>query len=454
MAAPPPLSGTAPQTKVEYVSIAPLLKILSEPPPKPNNVPAKDIALAFSRTFENRLNSSQLAALLTLLHSTGKDKHPDVIAECAAVMREAAVTIDTKRLAQVIGKRKRVEGSYRGGLCDIVGTGGDSHSTFNISTTASILASPLLLMAKHGNRAQTSMSGSADVLNHIQPKPPNISALTADRMPEVYENSKYAFLFAPNFHHGMAYAATVRRELGLRTIFNLMGPLANPVESLIEARVIGVAYQQLGPIFAEALRFNGATKAMVICGAEDLDELSCAGETNCWLLKEVPNPKYKPRQSQSQSQSQFNDTSDSTNNADEDDDDTSDDEPPEQPYISKLETFTLHPRDFGLPTHPLSAVGGGKLPRQNAAVLMSLLRNELGMEHPIVQFVLLNVAALLVVSGVCDADEASDGGEVIKERGPGGGRWKEGVRRAKLAIEKGTALAELEKFIEFTNRLS
>jgi len=416
----------------EYVSIAPLLKKLSAPAPQSNKVDAEEIALAFSRTFENRLNGTQLASLLTLLHSTKKDRHPDVIAKCAQSMRDAANQVDRQYLRQVIGKRKRSLGAYRGGLCDIVGTGGDSHATFNISTTSSIIASPILMMAKHGNRAQTSMSGSADVLNAIVPRPPKIEALTAENLPKIYEETNYTFLYAPNFHPGMKYAATVRRELGLRTIFNLMGPLANPVESEIEARVVGVAYQELGPVFAEALQFSGATKALVVCGQEDLDEISCAGKTNCWLLREKLNPKYREKKG-------------------DEDDDTSDDEAPPK-YLSEVETFVLEPADFGLPAHPLSEVGGGKLPRQNATVLMSILRNELGPDHPILHFVLMNVAALLVVSGVCEADTC-ESGQVITERGPAGGRWKEGVKKARWCIESGRALQELEKFIELTNQL-
>lgn len=417
----------------QHVSIAPLLKQLSAPSPLDNTVKAEDIALAFSRTFEDQLNSTQMAALLTLLHSTGKDRHPDVIAKCAASMREAANQVDKPLLRKVVRQRKRGVGRYRGGLCDIVGTGGDSHSTFNISTTSSIIASPILMMAKHGNRAQTSMSGSADVLNAISPQPPKIEALTAELLPEAYAHTNYAFLYAPNFHPGMRYAATVRRELGLRTIFNLMGPLANPVEAHIEARVVGVAYQELGPVFAQALQLSGASKAMVVCGQEDLDEISCAGKTNCWLLREMENPDYRGDPNE------------------DDDEDSSDDEAPPK-YVSKLETFELEPADFGLPIHPLSEVGGGKLPKQNAAVLMSILRNERSPDDPILHFVLMNVAALLVVSGACDADTC-ESGEVIKERGPAGGRWKEGVKKARWCIESGRAIQEFEKFIEFTNKL-
>ena len=323
--------------------------------------------------------------------------------------------------------------------CDIVGTGGDSHSTFNVSTTSSIIASPLLMTAKHGNRAQTSFSGSADVLNAIKPIPPNINAINASNVAKVYEETNYAFLFAPNFHPGMMYANPVRRGLGIRTIFNLMGPLANPVEWAIEARLVGVAYQSLGPVFADALKHAGAKKALVVCGEEDMDEISCAGPTNCWRLSEYPNPDYKQP----------------SGGGDDDDMSSSDEENPRS--LVRIDTFQLHPSDFGLPTHPLSDVYGRKMPQDNAKKLMSILRNELPRDDPILEFVLMNVAALLVTSGICEADTSNmgpgDDGQVITERGPGGGRWKEGLRRARWAIESGSALKCMEQFIEVSNKL-
>jgi anthranilate phosphoribosyltransferase len=276
------------------------------------------------------------------------------------------------------------------------------------------------------------MSGSADVLAEISPKPPNLSALTADRLPQIYDSTNYAFLFAPNFHPGMKYAAPVRRDLGIRTIFNLLGPLANPVDWAIEARVVGVAYQELGPVFAEALKLSGAKKALVVCGAEDLDEISCAGPTNCWMLKEVENPGFRGPVTE------------------EDEEYTTSDEEAPPRTVFKLDEFQLSPADFGLPSHPLSQVYGGKMPWENAAKLMSILRNELRRDDPILDFVVMNTAALLVISGVCEADQCA-AGEVIQERGAGGQRWKEGVRKARFCIESGQALRQLEKFIEITN---
>ena len=288
------------------------------------------------------------------------------------------------------------------------------------------------MLAKHGNRAQTSLSGSADVLMSLSPKAPKLSNPTSENLAQAYARTNYAFLFAPNFHPGMKHAAQVRRELGLRTIFNLMGPLANPVDWALEARLVGVAYQELGPIFAEALRLSGARKALVVCGEEDLDEISCAGKTNCWMLREISNKQFK--------------------GSGRDEDDVTSDDDAEPEFNCELETFQLQPSDFGLPSHPLSEVGGGKLPKENAAKLMGILRNELPPDDPILHFVLMNTAALLVISGVLDGS-ASEGEEVIRERGPGGGMWKEGVRKARWCIESGRALEEVEKFIDVTNQM-
>ncbi len=315
-----------------------------------------------------------------------------------------------------------------------MGTGGDSHSTFNVSTTASIIASSQLLVAKHGNRASTSMSGAADVLTSMLPLPPKLEYIQPATITRLYERSNYSFLYAPVFHPGMRHVAAVRKELGWRTIFNLLGPLANPVHDAIEARIVGVARRDLGPVFAEALRMSGARKAMVVCGEEDLDEISCAGKTFCWRLVEVPNPAYRGSRD------------------DGDDDDTSDDEDGSpRRTIVVVESFTISPADFGLPAHPLSTVAPGMSPFANAALLRRLLENDLSFHDPVLHFVLMNTATLLEVAGVCHAEDDQGSGKVITETGPGGGRWKEGVRRARWAVENGDALRAWNRFVEVSN---
>ena len=178
--------------------------------------------------------------------------------------------------------------------------------------------------------------------------------------------------------------------------------------------MIGVKKRDLVKPFAEALKLGGAKKAMVVCGAEDLDEISCAGPTFCARLVEGSGG------------------------------------------VVRIEQFTIAPRDFGLPAHPLSTVSPGLTPTENAAILVRLLDESMAADDPILHFVLMNTASLFVVSGVCDSEQSAfDGdGQVIKETGPGGGRWKEGVRLARLAISSGRALDMLRGFAEVTNELS
>lgn len=273
------------------------------------------------------------------------------------------------------------------------------------------------MVSKHGNKASTSKSGSADMVGFMKPQAPVISAVKPDTLVRVYSETNYSFLFAPVFHTGMRYVAPIRKQLPWRTVFNNVGPLANPVDAVLEARVIGIGRKDLGPAFAEALKQAGCRKAMIICGDEDLDELSCAGKSHCWILKEKT--------------------------------------PGGETYV---EYFTIHPSDFGVGTHTLASVSPGKEPGENAAILSRILHGELVENDPLMEFVLINTAALLVVSGLCEADSSNmgkgDDGKVIEERGPAGQRWKEGVRRAKWAIKSGEAWKQWEGFVKVTNEIN
>ncbi|UKZ66590.1 uncharacterized protein TrAtP1_007762 [Trichoderma atroviride] len=122
-----------------------------------------------------------------------------------------------------------------------------------------------------------------------------------------------------------------------------------------------------------------------------------------------------------------------------------------------VEHFKVHPSDFGVRTHALNEVSSGKEPQENADILVRILKGELPLDDPVVEFVLINTAALLVASGICEADSSDmghgDDGNVIKERGPGGQRWKEGVRRAKWAITSGEAWRQWQAFVDITNEI-
>ena len=430
------------QSPQHLISISPLLKTFTGP--KKETVTAEEIAAVLGLVFTNQLSDIQSASFLTLLRASERDREPKTLARCAEVMRNAAVALDGQALNDVVRFRGRGEGTYEGGLCDIVGTGGDGHSTFNVSTTSSILASSLLLLSKHGNRASSSTSGSADLLQAIKPSAPNIDAVTADFLPSIYQSTNYAFLFAPKFHPGMRHAASVRKHLGFRTIFNLLGPLVNPVHSMIEARIVGVAERSLGLVFAEALRLSGSRKALVVCGAEELDEISCAGKTYCWHICERANPKFR----------RLAEDEDDAEAEAEDGNYRTDELESEPRTLVEIATFELEPSDFGLPTHALSDVLPGKYPEENAETLMKILQNQLS-DSPVLHFVLINTAALFAISGICNADTSDmghgDDGQVIQERGPGGFRWKEGARRARWAVESGQALASLKSFIHVTS---
>ncbi|CAK7239150.1 MAG: anthranilate phosphoribosyltransferase [Sporothrix thermara] len=420
----------------ELVDIKPLLSRLWPLTEATGASLADDIADAVALFFTNKVSDVQAASLLMCLHFTGLDRQADVMAACADRMRKAAAHVDPAPLLQIAAERSLKRGQYGGGLCDIVGTGGDSHNTFNVSTASSIVASAYLRMAKHGNRASTSKSGSADLLanlRHPGPGPGEIENETTDlvanfnyiepaTLPAIYSTTNYAFLFAPVFHPGMRFVAPIRKQLPWRTLFNLLGPLANPVDvrdpsgnspSPLEARIIGVARRELGPVFAEALRMTGARKAMVVCGAEELDEISIAGPTYCWRLHEEEGGSGKV----------------------------------------VIDHFQLTPADFGVAACPLSEVSPGKSPAENAATMTSILNNQRPADDPLLSFVFINTAALVVVAGITEPAAAAEDADVITERGPGGLRWKEGVRLARLAVSSGEARRQWKLFVEATNQI-
>ncbi|MCG6874574.1 MAG: anthranilate phosphoribosyltransferase [Betaproteobacteria bacterium] len=228
-------------------------------------------------------------------------------------------------------------------LVDVVGTGGDSAHTFNISTAASfVCAAAGARVAKHMGRAVSSKSGAADVLEALGA---NIS-LKPEEVARAIDELGVGFMFAPNHHAAMKYAAPVRRELGVRTIFNILGPLTNPAGA--PNQVMGVFHSDLVGIQIRVLQRLGARHAMTVWGMENLDEISISGQTMVGELKE-----------------------------------------------GRINEYTIHPEDFGLPVHDPRTLRVTTVEESRDAVLKAL-ENKASSARDIVA---LNAGAAIYVSG-------------------------------------------------------
>jgi anthranilate phosphoribosyltransferase len=290
---------------------------------------------------------AQIASFLTALHLKGETV--EEITGFARVMRRRATP---------------VRSSFQM-LLDTCGTGGDGASTFNISTTAAfLLAGAGLPVAKHGNRSVSSRCGSADVLEALGVRVDLEPGATEECLSQV----GIAFLFAPLLHKAMGNAAGPRREIGIRTIFNILGPLTNPAGA--QAQVLGVYNPSLTEIVARVLARLGSTRAFVVHGAGGLDEVSLAGPT---VLCEVKN--------------------------------------------GSVRKGVLEPEKFGFAYAPVSALAGGSA-EENALIIRSVLSGEKG---PRRDAVVLNAALGLVAgerageikSAIRVAEESIDSGAAL-----------------------------------------
>jgi len=218
---------------------------------------------AFGVVMSGDATPAQIAALLMGLRAKGETA--EEVAGAAQALRAAMVPV-------------AVSGPY---LVDTCGTGGGTVPTFNISTVAAFVAAGAgATVPKHGNRSFTSKCGSADVLEALGVR----IVLDATAAARVLKEAHVAFLFAPSFHPAMKHVAPVRRELGVPSIMNLVGPLANP--AAVRRQVIGVADQDRGPVVAEALVRLGAEHALVVHGRIGMDEISPLGVTDVWEVRE------------------------------------------------------------------------------------------------------------------------------------------------------------------------
>ncbi|WAQ80892.1 hypothetical protein PtA15_1A230 [Puccinia triticina] len=320
----------------------------------------------------------QFAGLLTALSVSGLDRNERVI---QTFVQE--ILSQWNLGAGLVDQRPAEHDPAANPICDIVGTGGDGFNTFNVSTTAAIVAAGAgVKVCKHGNRAASSASGSADLLMALgipldRLDPPQVAQLIQD--PEL----DFAFLFSAKFYPIFARLSPIRKTLGFPTIFNLLGPLLNPVRP--DRLIIGVTKPELGPIFCRVLHLCGSAKSWVVCSEEGLDEISTAGETSLWRLESdgsITHERLSPTQT------------------------------------------------FGLPCHSLDLLTGESA-QENLHMLHDLLDGNFKTEKhkAILDFVLMNASALIVLSGKTDD-------------------FKEGVKLARDSLVSGKAKATINSFKE------
>jgi len=271
---------------------------------------------------------AQIGAFITALRLKGETVAE--IAGAAQVMRRKATRVEVK--------------TTDGILVDTCGTGGDASGTFNVSTTAAfVVAGAGVLVAKHGNRSITSKCGSADVLEALGVD----LSLSPERIGKCVEEVGIGFMFAPALHGAMKHAIGPRREIGIRTVFNILGPLTNPAGANVQ--VMGVFDPSLTATLAAVLGKLGAKRALVVCGAGGMDELTVTGETVV---------------------------------ADWDG--------------AKVTTYTINPEDVGLNRATLAELRGGATAEEAAIQVRAILAGEAG---PKLDMVLLNAGAALMAAG-------------------------------------------------------
>ena len=216
---------------------------------------------AMEQIMTGEATPAQFGALVTALRIKGETV--DEIVGMARVMREKSLHVEVE-----------------GVVVDTAGTGGDGSSSFNISTTAALVAAGAgAKVAKHGNRAMSGSTGSADVLEALGVQ----IALSPESVARCIEEVGFGFMFAQGFHPSMRFAAGPRREIGIRTVFNILGPLTNPAGA--DRQVIGVAEPSLARRMAESLGQLGSHKALIVHGTDGIDELSISAPTSVWSLE-------------------------------------------------------------------------------------------------------------------------------------------------------------------------
>ena len=295
-----------------------------------------EAAAAMESIMSGAATNAQIAAFLTALRMKGETV--EELIGFAQVMRQKAVRVRTRgeEVAALTGTDREM-------LIDTCGTGGDAAGTFNVSTaTAFVVAGAGLKVAKHGNRSVSSLCGSADVVETLGI---NIE-LSPAKVARCVDEVGIGFLYAPLLHTAMKHVMAARREMGIRTVFNMLGPLTNPANA--NAQVIGVYAAALTEPLARVLAELGTIRAFVVHGADGLDEISNTGDSYIAEVRE-----------------------------------------------GVVRSYTVRPEDFGIPRATIRELQGGDR-EENAQIIRQILQGEGGPKRDIV---LMNAAAALVVGG-------------------------------------------------------
>jgi anthranilate phosphoribosyltransferase len=287
---------------------------------------------------------AQIGAFITALRIKGETI--DEISGAATVMREKATRISCNLESDI--------------LVDTCGTGGDGSGTFNVSTCAAfVVAGAGIAVAKHGNRSISSHCGSADVLEALGVD----LSLSAAQISKCIEQVGIGFMFAPALHGAMKYAIGPRREIGIRTIFNMLGPLTNPAGANVQ--VMGVYQADLVEKIATVLMKLGSRKALVVCGEGNMDEITITGKTD---IAETADGKVK--------------------------------------------TYTITPEDLGVTPASLEDLKGGATPEESASQITQILNGTPGAK---LEMTVCNAGAALYAAGAGNAKDLRSGVELARE---------------------------------------
>jgi len=314
------------------------------------NLSEQEMIAVMTQIMDGQATDAQIASFITALRMKGETA--EEITGAARVMLQKAVSVPVAESLELV---------------DIVGTGGDGTNTFNISTAAAFVACGAgLRVAKHGNRSVSSSCGSADGMGALGVK----IDITPENVARCIEDGGIGFLFAPNFHRAMKYAASARRETGIRSIFNIVGPLTNPARAGIQ--LLGVYESRLLETAARVMKNLGRKRALVVHGSGGLDEISLSGTTSVSELQD-----------------------------------------------GAVRQYVLRASDYGLQVAGIETLRGGTA-RENADIITCVLSGETGPRRDVV---LLNAGAAVmagglaadIAGGMLKAAESIDSGQAMQK---------------------------------------